>query len=187
MRGFGHLVWLALPALVFAAAADPGVRDKVWTGKYDQHFRKYAKHYFGPHVDWHWFKAQAITESNLDPVARGPAGGRGIMQVLPSTFAEIKGRNPHFLNIDEPRWNIAAGIYYDRQMYRQWNRDLPFDERLAFAFGSYNAGPGRILKAYKRVKTEKGEVREWSEVAPHAPGVTRHYVKRIRGLMGKDQ
>lgn len=192
MRRLAPLLWLVIPVLVLAAAdrepgQEPGVRDKSWSTKYDRHFRKYSKHYFGPHVDWRWFKAQAISESNLDPKARGPAGGRGIMQVLPSTYKEITTKNPHLRNIDEPKWNIAAGIYYDRQMYRRWNRDLPFRERLAFAFGSYNAGPGRISKAYKRARNEHEQVREWDQVAPHAPGITRHYVRRIRRLMGEDQ
>lgn len=187
MRRLLPLMWLAVPAIVLAAAVEPGVRDRSWTDKYDQHFRKYAKHYFGPHVDWRWFKAQAITESNLNPKARGPSGGRGIMQVLPSTFEEIRGKNPHLVDVDDPKWNIAAGIYYDRQMYRQWNRDLPFGERLAFALASYNAGPGRIRKAYKRARDKVNDVREWEQVSPYAPSITRHYVRRIRGLMGEDQ
>lgn len=193
MRRYLPFAWsllgLLIPAMVLAAASgiDKGVRDDSWTKKYDRHFRKYSKHYFGPHVDWYWFKAQAITESTLNPKAVGPSGGRGIMQILPTTFAEIKRANPHLANVDEPKWNIAAGIYYDRQMYRRWNKELPFDERLAFAFGSYNAGPGRISKAYKRAKQEHGEIRHWEQVAPHAPRITRGYIKKIRRLMGEDQ
>ena len=55
------LLGVLVPALVLAAV-DPGVDDSHWTSKYDRHFRKYAKHYFGPHVDWRWFKAQGIAE-----------------------------------------------------------------------------------------------------------------------------
>jgi len=180
---------IAIPVLALAAvdAELPGVRDDSWTDEYDRHFRKFTKHYFGPHVDWHWFKAQAIAESHLKPNARGPSGGRGIMQILPSTFEEIRKSNPHLLNIDDPKWNIGAGIYYDRKLYRWWNKDVSFKERLALTFGSYNAGFGRIRKAYKRAQGGGNEVKEWSQVAPHAPGITRVYVKRIRGLMGEDQ
>jgi len=183
------ILGIVVPALALAAVepALPRVDDEHWTDEYDRHFRKYTKHYFGPHVDWRWFKAQGIAESHLKPNARGPAGGRGIMQILPSTFKEIHRSNPHLLNVDDPKWNIGAGIYYNRQLYRDWNKDLPFRERLAFTFGSYNAGPGRIRKAYRRAVAKEGEVREWSQVASHAPSITRHYVKRIRGLMGQDQ
>ena len=181
------LVLAAIPAVVLAAASEH-VEDDNWSTKYDRHFRKYTKHYFGPHVDWRWFKAQGIAESNLNPKARGPSGGRGIMQLLPATFKEIKNRNPHLLSIEDPRWNIAAGIYYDRKMFRWWNKDgLDFDQRLAFTFASYNAGFGRIRKAYRRAGGADEPVTDWDQVAPHSPSITRGYVKRIRGLMGVDQ
>lgn len=183
-------VWLllgvSLPALALAAV-DPGVDDDYWTTKYDKYFRKYSKHYFGPHVDWRWFKAQGIAESNLKPRARSSTGARGIMQILPSTFKEIKGLNPHLIDIDEPKWNIAAGIYYDRQMYRKWNKGFDFKERLAFSFGSYNAGHGGMRKAYKKAAKKHGEIKKWNQVKDFAPRQTRGYVHRIRGLMAKDQ
>ena len=43
----------------------PNVDSRKWTRKYDGHFRKYTKHFFGVGFDWKWFKAQAIAESNL--------------------------------------------------------------------------------------------------------------------------
>lgn len=187
-RGLLLLALAAIPAVVLAAVAPPGVDDDHWSDKYDRYFRKYTKHYFGPHVDWRWFKAQGIAESGLDPGARGPAGGRGIMQVLPTTFREIRKTNPHLLDVDDPKWNIAAGIYYDRKMYRWWNKEgLNFDERLALTFASYNAGFGRVRKAYKRADRETEGVSSWDQVAPHSPSITRAYVKKIRGLMGPDQ
>ena len=91
---------------------------KEWPTKYDQYFKKYSKRYFGPNVDWRWFKAQGIAESALQDKALSPVGAKGVMQIMPSTFAEIRRKNPQFINIDEPRWNIAAGIYYNRYLYR---------------------------------------------------------------------
>lgn len=38
---------------------------------------------------------------------------------MPKTFDEIKKKNPSFVDVNEPRWNIAAGIYYDRQLYQK--------------------------------------------------------------------
>jgi len=176
---------LLIPAVALAIK-DPPVDDDHWSKKYDGLFRKYSKHYFGPHVNWKWFKSQAIAESNLKPTARSPTGATGIMQILPSTFREIKKQNPYVVDIKTPRWNIAAGIYYDRKMYLHWgNRGLPTEERLAFAFGSYNAGFGGVRRAWKKASGSHENISKWEQVAPHAPRETRRYVKRIRGLMRK--
>jgi soluble lytic murein transglycosylase-like protein len=176
-------VVLAL-VLLAATTADAAQKHKVsdWSDKYDSHFRKYSKHYFGPNFDWHWFKAQAIAESGLKPRASSKSGARGIMQILPSTYREIQDENPHMKDIDSPRWNIAAGIYYDRLLYKRWVSPPPGDERLFFAFGSYNAGYTRIKNTFQKVDPPTAS---WNQVAPHVPGQTRHYVRRIRGLMGK--
>jgi membrane-bound lytic murein transglycosylase F len=175
-----------LPVLAYAGV-EKHVKHEHWTNKYDHLFRKYTKHYFGPHVDWHWFKAQGIAESGLKPDAQSPVGARGLMQIMPATYAEILKKNPFFADISEPRWNIAAGIFYDRQLYRKWKRkrELHTQDRLAFTFGSYNAGYGNVLKAYKRARKKhgEGEVKRWHQVAPFAPRETRAYVQRIRQLM----
>jgi soluble lytic murein transglycosylase-like protein len=182
------LVGLALmaPALaaVWHSSAIPAASQD-WPDRYDTYFRKYTKHYFGPGFDWHWFKAQAIAESTLRADARSPTGARGLMQILPSTFAEIKKANPHFIRLDEPRWNIAAGIYYNRMLYDRWERS-PLENRLAFTFGSYNAGYGGILRATRRAMKSGHSSERWEQVARHAPAETRAYVKRIRSLMGRE-
>ena len=184
----GPLWWLVAvvtPALALSAA-HKHVDHEHWPEKFDRHFRKYAKHYFGPHVDWRWFKAQGIAESGLRPNALSPAGAVGVMQILPSTYGDIRKKMPFLADIRDPRWNIAAGIFYDRQLYRKWKRkrQVRSEDRLAFAFGSYNAGYGNVLKAYKKARNKKGdEVKRWTEVAPYAPGETRAYVKRIKKLM----
>lgn len=186
MRQGASPLWLLALVLIPAAALASVVKDvrhAHWTDEYDHYFRKYTKHYFGPHVDWHWFKAQGIAESGLNPDAQSPAGAVGIMQILPSTYAEIKESNPHFVNIREPRWNIAAGIYYDRMLYRKWQQGFPTSERLKLSFASYNAGLGNVLKAFRRARDRHGEVRLWREVAPFAPSETQAYVVRIQRLM----
>jgi membrane-bound lytic murein transglycosylase F len=175
---------LLLLALATAAWAGTAQKKKVtdWPDKYDVHFKKYAKHYFGPGFDWRWFKAQAVAESGLNPKAESKTGARGIMQILPSTYEEIQKKNPHLQDMDSPRWNIAAGIYYDRTLYKRWQSPPPGEERLYFAFGSYNAGYTRIKNTYQRVDPPTAS---WEEVERHVPGQTRHYVRRIRRLMDK--
>ena len=181
------LLWLLaplIPAVALAAVKDPPLSDKKWSNKYDHHFRKYSKHYFGPNMDWRWFKAQGIAESGLKPHARSNRGAVGVMQILPSTYREIKRSNPLLQSIKTPRWNIAAGIYYDRYMYKRWSEsELDSDERLAFAFGSYNAGFGGMRKAYKKANKVHSKIETWDQVSSFSSNETRRYVKRIRGLM----
>src|SRR5262245_57828805 len=90
------------------------------TDRYDDTFLKYSQRFFGPGYDWRIFKAQAMAESNIDMNAKSWVGARGIMQLMPSTFREIHTKNPEIVSINKPEWNIAAGIYYDRQLYLQW-------------------------------------------------------------------
>jgi soluble lytic murein transglycosylase-like protein len=179
------LALLLLTVVAVAVQAATGQKQALgdWTDKYDSHFRKYAKHYFGPGFDWRWFKAQAIAESGLKANARSKSGARGLMQIMPATFHEIQKKNPHLKDITSPRWNIAAGIYYDRLLYKRWISPPPGEERLYFAFGSYNAGYTRIKNTFQRLDPPEAA---WKHVEHHVPGQTRHYVRRIRRLMDRD-
>ena len=177
--------WLLLlvPAVVFAGA-HKHVKHKHWTNEFDHHFRKYSKRYFGPQKDWRWFKAQAIAESSLNPKARSKVGAIGLMQIMPSTMAEINRKNPKILLNEDPKWNIAAGIYYDRQLYKKWQQtQVPVAERMDFSFASYNAGHRRTRKAYNKAEAKLGRVNAWDQVAPYTPKATRAYVSRINKLM----
>jgi membrane-bound lytic murein transglycosylase MltF len=154
--------------------------------RYDEHFRSYSKKFFGVAFDWRVFKAQAMTESNLTPEARSWAGAVGIMQLLPSTFQEIASDNPELTSIDDPRWNIAAGIQYDRRLWSSW-KDIPQNgERLNFVFGSYNAGRSTIVRAQEKARLDSLNHQAWSAIETVAPKVNRwrssetlEYVKRI--------
>jgi soluble lytic murein transglycosylase-like protein len=160
-----------------AQAVEYAVDSEHWTREYDPIFQKYAHRYFGPYFDWRWFKSQAITESNLNPVTRSGAGAVGLMQILPSTYAEILKTNPYFADIVSPRWNIAAGIFYDRALYRHpaWNR-LADEQQLLMAFAGYNAGLGGALRAYRQTPPPADS---WTQVSPYAPRETQGYVVRI--------
>lgn len=87
------------------------------------------------------------------------AGAMGLMQIMPATWAELRGRlglgsDPH-----DPRDNILAGTAYLRAMY----------ERFGYPglFAAYNAGPGRY--------------RDYLERGRPLPRETRRYVARIMG------
>ena len=176
------LLLILVPILALAGVVKH-VKHEYWTAEYDAHFRKYTKHYFGPHIDWHWFKAQGIAESGLNPKANSSVGAVGIMQILPATYAEIKQKNPYFTHIEVPRWNIAAGIFYDSMLYRKWKKGLPTEQRLTFALASYNAGYGTINRAFHKAQKRYKDIKDRLQVVPYAPGQTGHYIQRINDLM----
>jgi len=107
------------------------------TSQYDDTFKKYSKRYFGPAFDWNHFKAQSMAESNLDPNATSYVGARGLMQLMPSTYKMIQTKRPEFGAINDPEWNIAAGVMHDRYLWRLWSKDVTESERFKFMYASY--------------------------------------------------
>jgi membrane-bound lytic murein transglycosylase MltF len=157
--------------------------------RYDDSFRKYSKRYFGVGFDWRLFKAQGMAESNLDSAASSWVGARGIMQLMPNTFQEISSRNPEMSRIDDPEWNIAAGIFYDRTLWRLWAQDSVEEHRREFMLASYNAGRGTILSAQAMARRDSLDHRSWPAIESVAPKVRRWrynetigYVRRIDSL-----
>jgi membrane-bound lytic murein transglycosylase F len=172
----------------------PDLNDKRWTKKYDNYFKKYSKRFWGAAFDWRWFKAQAIAESNLDEDAKSWVGAKGIMQIMPRTFKEISDKNPTFVDVEEPRWNIASGIYYDKELFKKWSSERPLAEKLKFTFASYNGGFRNILKAQKEADKEGEDTRFWHTLPPYGPKVkswrhseTIHYVEKIVEIMPGNQ
>ena len=180
-------VFTLLFCTICLLSANPvwATEGKTWSTEYDEHFRKYAKRYFGPNVDWRWFKAQGIAESALQDTAQSAVGAKGVMQIMPRTFDEIREKNPQFVNIDEPRWNIAAGIYYDRYLYRKITDIDSFESRLYLTFAGYNAGYGGVLRAIKRARQPREDA-EWRQLKGHLPRETQGYVSRIIVLKNND-
>lgn len=199
MRVAIALLLIAAPVAVAAAQGDSPVRkagkaleraaqaraDKKMVEKYDPVFKKYSKRYFGPAFDWKYFKAQGFAESGLNANAKSWVGARGVMQLMPSTYQEIASHRPDFGTIDQPEWNIAAGIMHDRYLWGLWSTNVPDEERHRFMFASYNAGEGTINRAFGVAKSKVGPP-EWRSVEQIAPTVARWrytetlgYVRRI--------
>jgi membrane-bound lytic murein transglycosylase MltF len=154
--------------------------------KYDRYFSKYSKRYFGPGFNWHYFKAQAIAESRLQSDAESGVGAMGIMQIMPATFEEILQKNPSIKGTrKQPRWNIAAGIYYDRTIWKMWTADRPFQDRINFMFGSYNAGKGSILRAQKIANAQKLNPNLWQSIEVTLSQVTGKRSKETIGYIRK--
>lgn len=153
--------------------------------RYDDAFRRYSKRYFGAGFDWRWFKAQGMAESNLDSTATSWVGARGIMQLMPSTYQAIQTRHPEFGAIDDPEWNIAAGIMHNRHLWRLWSPRVSESDRFAFMFGSYNAGEGTIGRAATVARTITDSTPTWNHVEQVAPQVRRWRYRETLGYVRK--
>jgi hypothetical protein len=94
------------------------------------------------------------------------AGAMGLMQVMPATYEELRGRYPE-LGDDpfDPHDNIMAGTAYLRELYDMYGSP-------GF-LAAYNAGPGRLDDYLTR---NRG-----------LPNETRRYVARIGANLGSDQ
>jgi membrane-bound lytic murein transglycosylase F len=167
-------------------AADRERQAKRATERFDPVFRKYTKRYFGIGTDWTLFKAQGMAESDLTPTATSRVGARGIMQLMPSTYRQIQSVLPQFGAIDNPEWNIAAGILHDRDLWTLWKKDVPDEERWAFTFAGYNAGEGTIMRARRTAVAARLDDRTWPSIERVAPTVERwryaetlEYVRKI--------
>ena len=106
---------------------------------------------------------------------------------MPSTFLEIQSSNPELKSIDDPEWNIAAGICYDRWLWRLWAEHPTLEDRRQFMFGSYNAGRGTLRRAQTTARARNLDHRTWESITQVAPEVrgwryreTLEYVRKIR-------
>lgn len=186
----------ALVAVALGAPAAAGAQESLSaaerrlalknTSRYDDIFKHYSKRYFGAGFDWRYFKAQGLAESGLDPEAKSWVGARGVMQLMPSTYQAIASHRPDWGAINDPRWNIAAGIMHDSYLWGLWTKSIAEPNRPAFMFGSYNAGEGTILRARSTAKSKVGSAEEWAHIEEIAPTVPRwryretlDYVRKI--------
>jgi soluble lytic murein transglycosylase-like protein len=85
--------------------------------------------------------AVAKIESNLQPDARSPAGAHGLLQVLPSTAAELE------LDAYHVGENVLAGARYLRQLLDRF-------ESTELALAAYNAGPTAVERKGARPNDE---------------------------------
>lgn len=94
--------------------------------------------------------AIARKETGFDPEARSNAGAFGIMQVMPTTAAELTGDRGFATDprrLLEPATNMRLGQAYINRML-----SMPaFRGDVLRAVASYNAGPGPMLSAIRKL------------------------------------
>lgn len=102
--------------------------------------------------------AVAKVESGLDPDARSAAGAHGLLQVLPTTAAELELDAYHVGD------NVLAGARYLRMLLDRF-------ESTELAFAAYNAGPAAV---------EREGARANDETVAYVANVTSQW-RRLRG------
>jgi membrane-bound lytic murein transglycosylase MltF len=153
--------------------------------RYDDYFRKYSKRYFGPGFAWRVFKAQAMAESGLDSTARSSAGARGVMQLMPATFALISAHRSEFKSPEDAQSNIAAGIAHDADMWHLFGRIILHPEHYRFMMAAYNAGEGTIQRAQMVARAAHVDETSWFGVASVAQQVPRWRYHETLGYVSR--
>jgi len=117
-------------------------------------------------------------ESNFDPEAVSGANARGLMQLLPSTAAQVAKRlglahSVGMLTADTSH-NMRLGSGYLAQLSDRFGGVLPF------VIAGYNAGPGRVdewVGTYGDPRAGAIPMLDWMELIPFTE--TRNYVQRV--------
>jgi membrane-bound lytic murein transglycosylase MltF len=118
-------------------------------------FDRYGERYgFDPLM----LAAQGYQESRLRQDAHSRAGAVGVMQLMPQTGAAMKVGDIHVTEA-----NIHAAAKYMDMLLREYFPDAHFSEGNGplFAFASYNAGPGNIVRMRTEAKRRGLDPDKW--------------------------
>jgi membrane-bound lytic murein transglycosylase MltF len=125
-------------------ATDPEEQEKL--ERFQSLFRRYGDRYG---FDWLAIAAQAYQESGLDHDRRSRAGAIGLMQILPSTARGPRVGIPDITDVEN---NVHAGVKYLAFLRDHYFSDpnLADEDRVAFAWAAYNAGPAKVRRMRER-------------------------------------
>lgn len=160
------------------------VKKTRYSNCYDYYFQRYALDIFAARADWCWFKAMALAESGLNPVAISPVGAVGVMQLMPDTANEMAEKLGIEFNPLAPHLNIQMGINYARQCWDIWKEERG-TERIRFMLGSYNAGPANIIKAQNIARSWEIPTDTWQSIVDVLQEVTGGYAKETIAYVGR--
>jgi soluble lytic murein transglycosylase-like protein len=101
-------------------------------------------------------------ESRGNSAAISPAGAKGCMQIMPTTWDSLTARYALEANVYDPRANMIGGALYLREMVERYG--------LPGGLAAYNAGPGRY--------------EAWLDGRRNLPRETINYVAQIAPVSG---
>ncbi len=115
--------------------------------------------------------AIAKQESRFSATVRSPVGAVGLLQLMPTTAAEVAGADVGDAELEQPERNAELGGLYLRALFNQWQGNP------LLAVASYNAGPGAVAGWIDPRLESQPEL--WVEAIPYPE--TRLYVKKVLG------
>lgn len=127
--------------------------------RYDALFMAYSRPI---RWDWRLMAAQCYQESTFDPQAKSWAGARGLMQIMPSTAAEL---GLEMDKINHPESNIAAAAKLIGQLEGKFGDIRERQERINFVLASYNGGYHHIRDAMALAAKNGKNQHRWADVS----------------------
>jgi len=125
--------------------------------------------------DWRLIAAQIYQESHLNPLAKSPAGARGLMQLLPETARKLGVRD-----IYNPLENINAGVAHLKKLYDLFD-GANGNDRLMIALAAYNIGRGHIQDAQRLAVEKELDPNSWQALSKTLPLLRyRNYYKKAK-------
>lgn len=153
----------ALGMTLAARAAQPSAPDpSVAETSLDRHVADAAQRF---DIPAHWIDAVIAVESGGETAAVSARGARGLMQIMPATWRDLRARYGLGHDPVDPRDNVFAGTAYLRELYDRFG--------IPGAFAAYNAGPDRY--------------REHRDTGRPLPGETREYLAALARRLGIDR
>ncbi len=122
-------------------------------------------------IDPAWVFGVMRRESAYIADVQSGAGARGLMQLMPNTakyVAKLQGDSNWEGDLTDPETNIGLGSHYLRHVLDK------FDNHIALATASYNAGPHRVSK-WLPEKDMTADI--WIDAIPYTE--TRRYVRAV--------
>lgn len=150
--------------------------------RYGPIVRKYSDRY---EMDWRLVLAVIRQESSFRHDAVSHRGAYGLMQIMPTTQAELTDK----IGVEEaisPWNNIRAGVFHLRSLYRYFDESSGND-RTQLTLAAYNAGLGRIRDAQTVAEYLGHDPNSWSAVRDALPLLSKRYhtLHRQMWLEGK--
>ncbi len=112
-------------------------------------------------------------ESSNNPMAISKKGARGLMQIMPDTWAEFEAQRDYSEHAFDPRTNLEVGIKYLLWLDKRFRKDyagwenLTAIEKKELVLSAYNAGLSRLQKEEHQLE--------------NMPNETKNYVEKIIG------